>query len=179
MQQSGQSAPISPAHQKIIDEVLQRTYAHIHTLAPVLGYGAVPALSPEQIKATPLAKELRIIARYAEGYDLGVGNIEGNITNVTRLLFASPLGTQEPQFPRDFHVSPLGEMIHAALCRQYPRSERMEVREATRQLRVSRQTIHEWAHDGTLLPIYDKGNLTLIRRQVERLAAQRAKSDTK
>jgi hypothetical protein len=179
MQQSGQSAPISPAHQQIIDEVLQRAYAHLHTLAPALGYGTVPAPTSEQIRAAPLAKELRIIARYAEGYDLGEGNIEANIAHVARLLFASPLSTQEPQFPRDFHVSPLGEMTHAALVRQYPRETRMEVREATRRLRVSRQTIHEWAHDGTLLPIYDKGNLTLIRRQVERLAAQRAKSAPK
>lgn len=64
-------------------------------------------------------------------------------------------------------------MIHAALARHYPHSERMTVGEVTRLLQVSRQTVHEWANNNTLMPVYDKGTLTFTRKQVEHLHTQR------
>ena len=43
-----------------------------------------------------------------------------------------------------------------------------------RLLGITRQTVHDWAEDGTLMPIYDKGTLTFQRDQVEQLGRRRA-----
>ena len=69
----------------------------------MIGYGPPPELQPEQIQQSPLAKNLRVIARYAEGYDLGEGDILMNIRQVGRALFAIPLNPRGYRFPPDFH----------------------------------------------------------------------------
>jgi hypothetical protein len=48
----------------------------------------------------------------------------------------------------------------------------MTVGEVTRLLHVSKQTVHEWAVNNTLMPIYEKGSLTFTRKQVEHLHEQ-------
>jgi hypothetical protein len=165
--------PITPNHQQVIDDALQLVLARLQELAPTIAYGVPPTLSLDQLRQGSLAKELRIIARYAEGYDLGQGDIRPTIRSVARILYPVPMATSGFLFPPDFHKTPLGEMVHAALARHYPRSERMTVGEVTRLLQVSRQTAHEWAENNTLMPVYDKGTLTFTRRQVEHLYEQR------
>lgn len=168
------SYPITPNHQQLIDEVLQLVLARVNELAPVIGYAALPPLSLEQMQTSSLAKDLRIIARYAEGYDLGPGDIRPTIEHVGRLLYPKPMSTSGYQFPSDFHQTPLGEMVNDALARHFPRKRRATVGEVTKFLGVTRQTVHDWAEDGTLEPIYDKGILTFQRKQVEELQRRRA-----
>jgi hypothetical protein len=168
------SYPITPKHEQLIDEVLQLVLARVNELVPVIGYAELPPLSLEQMRTSSLAKDLRIIARYAEGYDLGQGSILLNIEHMARLLYPKPMSTSGYQFPPDFHQTPLGEMVNDALARHYPRERRATVGEVTKFLGVTRQTVHDWADDGTLEPIYDKGTLTFRRKQVEELQRRRA-----
>lgn len=165
--------PITPNHQQVIDDALQLVMARLQELAPTIAYGVPPTLTLDQLRQGSLAKELRIIARYAEGYDLGQGDIRPTIRSVARILYPVPMATSGFQFPPDFHKTPLGEMVHAALARHYPPTERMTVGEVTRLLRVSRQTVHEWADNNTLMAVYDKDTLTFTRKQVEHLHMQR------
>ena len=168
------SYPITPKHEQLIDEVLQLVLARVNELAPVIGEASLPPLSPEQLRASLLAKELRIIARYAEGYDLGPGSILPTIEHVARLLYPKPMSMSGYQLPSDFHQTPLGEMVNDALARHFPRECRMIVGEVTKLLGVTRQTVHDWAEDGTLMPIYDRGTLTFQRKHVEELGRRRA-----
>jgi hypothetical protein len=132
--------PITPNHQQIIDEALQLVLARLQELAPTIAYGMPPTLSLDQLRQGSLAKELRIIARYAEGYDLGQSDIRPTIRSVARILYPVPMSTSGFQFPPDFPKTPLGEMIHAALARHYPRNERMTVGEVTRLLAYQCET---------------------------------------
>lgn len=168
------SYPITPNHQQLINEVLQFVLARVNELTPVIGYAALPPLSPEQLQASLLAKELRIIARYAEGYDLGPGSILPTIEHVAHLLYPKPMSASGYQLPPDFHQTKLGEMVNDALARHFPRERRVTVGEVIRMLGVTRQTVHDWAEDGILEPIYDKGTLTFQRNQVEQLGRRRA-----
>jgi hypothetical protein len=136
--------PITPNHQQVIDGALQRVLARLLELAP-------PSLSLDQLRQSQLAKERRIFARYAEGYELGQGDIRPSIRSVARILYPVPMSINGFQFPLNVHKTPLGELIHAALARHYPPAERMTVGELTRLLRVSRQTVHEWADNNTLM----------------------------
>ena len=63
--------------------------------------------------------------------------------------------------------------MHAAWVRQYPAALRMTAAEVTRELGVTRQTVHGWAADGTLTPIYEQSALTFLRRQIQALKEQR------
>jgi hypothetical protein len=169
-----QTMSITPNHLQVIDLALQSIYARVHELAPVLGYSAPPPLDLNQVREGSLAKKLRIIARYAEGYDLGQGSILPTIQHVARLLYPIPMSTEGYRLPPDFHKTPLGEMVNDALARHFPRESRMTVGEVRKLLGVTRQTVHDWAEDGLLLPIYEKGTLTFHRPQVESLQRQRA-----
>ena len=84
------------------------------------------------------------------------------------------LGLKPQGFTAQFDKSPLGELINEALCRYIPRAERMDVSETRKLLGVSRQTIHQWAQEGTLSPIYDQGQLTFQRITVEAFKEKRA-----
>jgi hypothetical protein len=64
-------------------------------------------LSPDQLQASPLAKELPIIARYAEGYDLGPGSILPTIEHVACLLYPKPMSASGYALPPDLHQRPL------------------------------------------------------------------------
>ena len=165
--------PITPKHEQVIETALHLTVARLGELAAALGYSAPPALQRDVLLASPLAKELRVIARYAEGYDLGEGDILPTIRSIARLLYPKPMIAKGYQFPPDFHKSDLGELVHAALCRKYPRDQRMTVGEVTKLLGVTRQTVHGWAEDSTLTPIYDHGQLTFTRKQVEYVQQKR------
>ena len=68
---------------------------------------AATSLPPDQLQASPLAKELRIIARYAEGYDLGPGSILPTIEHVACLLYPKPMSASGYALPPDFHQTPL------------------------------------------------------------------------
>src|SRR5258708_5125113 len=165
---------ITPRHAEVIDQVLQTVLAHLKELAPALGYGPPPPLNLEQMGESPLAKALRLIACYAEGYDLGEGDTLPHIRYVGRCLFAKPLGQQGYKFPTNFQKTPLGELISDAAARYFPRSQRITVSEARQILGVTRQTLHDWAQDGTLTPVYDQGQLTFLRQGVEQLQQKRA-----
>ncbi len=170
--------PITPAHQQVIDDALPLVFTRFYELAAALGFDAPQAVTREHVLASPLAKELRILARYAEGYDLGKGDILLNIDTIARMLFPQSMSKKGFRFPTDFHTTPLGEMVHTTLVRHYPPEQRMGVGEVTKRLGVSRQTVHGWAQDTTLTPIYEKGILTFTRMQVEDVQHQRdAKSD--
>ena len=171
------SQTISPKHLAIIDEVLQLFYTRfIQELAPALGYTRVPRLTPEQLRLTSLAKHLRVVARYAEGYEMSDnGDILANIRVIGRLLYGSSM-QRGFKMPPDLHKTALGELIYEALCRRTPRELRINVSESRKILGVSRQTLHQWARDGTLQPIYDQGQLTFQRAQVEALKLKRDQS---
>lgn len=173
-QTNTQAMPITPNHQQLIDGVLQLVIARVIELTPVIGYSIPPTLTADQARTCLLAKELRIIARYAEGYDLGTGTILPTIQHVARLLYPKPMSTSGYHLPPNFHQSPLGEMVNDALARHFPRELRMTVGEVTKLLGVTRQTVHNWADDDTLMPIYDRGSLTFQRKQVEELQHRRA-----
>ena len=169
-----QAMPITPNHQQLIDDVLQLVLARVNELAPAIGYSALSPLPLDQMRTSPLAKELRIIARYSEGYDLGSGSILPTIQHVARLLYPKPMSTSGYHLPPNFHQTPLGEMVNDALARHFPREHRMTVGEVTKQMAVTRQTVHDWADDGTLMPVYERGTLTFQRKQVEDLQRRRA-----
>lgn len=173
-QTNTQAMPITPNHQQLIDDVLQLVLAHVNELAPAIGYSAPQPLPLDQMRTSLLAKELRVIARYSEGYDLGTGSILPIIQHVARLLYPKPMSTSGNHLPPNFHQSSLGEMVNDALARYFPREHRMTVGEVTKLLDVTRQTIHDWANDDTLMPIYDRGTLTFQRKQVEDLQRRRA-----
>jgi hypothetical protein len=166
--------PISPKHAEIIDQVVQPFYAHVmRELVPAVGYTPPQELTLEELRIGPLAKHLRTIARYAEGYPMtSEGDILSNIRVVGRLLYGTPM-QRGFKMPSDLHKTPLGELIYEALCRRTPRDLRIDVSEARKRLKVSRQTIHQWAQDGTLQPIYDNGQLTFQKAQVEALKHKR------
>lgn len=165
--------PITPAHEQLIENVLQLVFARYNELAVALGIEPARTVTHEQVQAATLAKELRIIARYVEGYDLGNGDIMGNIRAVARILYPKPMAKKGFRFPPDFHTTPVGELVHAALVHAYPRETRMGVGEVMKLLGVSRQTVHGWAEDAVLTPIYEKGQLTFTRKQVEHFHQQR------
>lgn len=171
--------PITPKHAQVIDQVLQIALTRLQELAPALGYGTPQQLSLEQLSESPLAKTLRLIARYAEGYDLGEGNIIPHIRYVGQCLFPKPLGQGGYRFPPNFQKTPLGELISDAAARYYPRSTRITVSEARKILGVTRQTLHEWAQTGTPTPVYDQGQLTFLRKEIEQLHQKRAASNEK
>jgi len=173
-QTTTQARPITPNHQQLIDDVLQLVLARVNELVPVIGHSALPPLPLDQMRTSLLAKELRVIARYAEGYDLGTGTILPAIQDVARLLYPKPMSTSGYHLPSNFHQSPLGEMVNDALARHFPREHRMTVGEVTKLLSVTRQTVHDWADDDTLMPIYDRGTLTFEGKQVEELQRRRA-----
>jgi hypothetical protein len=165
---------ISPKHAATIDQVIQLFYARVmQELVPAVGYTAPPERSLEELRTGPLAKNLRAIARYAEGYQMtSNGDILANIRIVGRLLYGNPM-QRGFKMPPDLHKTPLGELIYEALCRRTPRELRMDVSETRKLLNVSRQTVHQWAQDGTLQPIYDQGQLTFQKAQVEALKQKR------
>lgn len=165
----GQTMPITPNHRQVIDQTLHIMYARVHELAPGLGYSTPPPLDLNQIRKGSLAKALQHIARYAEGYDLGPGSILPPIHHVACLLYPVPTSTSGYRLPPDFHKTPLGEMVNEALARHFPRERRMMVGEVRKLLGVTRQTVHDWAEDGLLRPIYEKGTLTFHRPEVESL----------
>ena len=168
------SMPITPAHEQLIESVLQLVFARFNELAVALGIEpAHTIVTQEQVQAATLAKELRILVRYAEGYNMGDGDIMGNIRVVGRILYPKPMARKGFQFPSHFHTTPVGELVHTALVRAYPRETRMGVGEVTKLLGVSRQTVHGWAEDAILTPIYEKGQLTFTRKQVEHFHQQR------
>ena len=166
--------PISPKHLEVIDQVVQLFYQRVmRELVPAVGYTPPPERTLEELRAGPLAKHLRTIARYAEGYQMtSDGDILHNVRIVGRLLYGTPM-QRGFKMPPDLHKTPLGELIHEALCRRTPRELRIDVSEAKKRLKVSRQTIHQWAQDGTLQPIYDAGQLTFQEVQVEVLKQKR------
>jgi hypothetical protein len=102
--------PITPRHAEVIEQVLQTVLAYLQELAQAMGYGMPPPLSLEQMRESPLARTLRLIARYAEGYDLGEGDILPHIRYVGRCLFAKPLDRQGYKFPEHFQKTPLGKL---------------------------------------------------------------------
>jgi len=165
--------PISPKHAATIDLVLQQVAARVQELTPILGYAPAPDLSLEDLRKGPLAKHLRTIARYAEGYDLGGdGDIRSNIRIVSRWIYGTAM-KRGYRLPPDFHKTPLGELIYEALCRYVPRAERLDVTATRKLLGVARQTLHQWAQEGTLQPIYDQGQLTFQRTIVEAFKEKR------
>lgn len=170
--------PITPAHLTLIDEILRNYCWYVRQVAPLIGYGQPADLPLEVLRQSEIAKELRVIARYAEGYEMSSGgDIVKNISLLLVRLFGSPLHsriTMPVDLPRDFHKTPLGELVHEALCRRTPREQRVDVSETRQLLGVSRQTVHQWAQDGTLIPIYDKGQLTFQTGQVIALKNKRA-----
>lgn len=169
--------PITPKHTAVIDQALQLVLARIEELAPVVGYDHIRPLTLEHMRQHTLAQTLRVIARYAEGYDLGKGEILTHIASVGRLLYPTPMSTSGYKFPPDFHKTPLGEMVHEALARQFPRESRVNVTEAREILGVSRQTLHDWADNySPIAPIYDHGQLTFLRHIVLKLQQERAKA---
>jgi hypothetical protein len=168
------SIPITPAHQRIITETIRFMIARTVEHLQITGYPSPQQATQEQLQYCVLAKALRIVARYAEGYDLGAGDIRPNIEQIYRMLFPAPYpATTGYQIPADFHKTPLGEMIHAALARHYPVSQRITAGDTGRLLHVSRQTVHTWADNGTLNPIYDKGVLTFYQGDVKHLQEKR------
>jgi hypothetical protein len=171
--------PISPKHAEVIDEVLQLFYTRfMQELVPAIGYAPPPERSLEDLRNSPLAKHLRTIARYAEGYQMtSNGDILFNVRIVGQLLYGTPM-QHGFKFPPDLHKTPLGELIYEALCRRTPRELRVDVSETRKLLGVSRQTIHQWAQDQTLIPIYDQGQLTFQRGQVEALKQKRERASS-
>ena len=169
--------PITPRHAAIIDQTLQLVLARIEELGPAVGYEQIRPLTLSQMRQHTLALTLRVIARYAEGYDLGKGEILTHISYVGRILYPTPMSTKGWKFPPDFHKTPLGEMVHEALARQFPREQRVNVTEARAILGVTRQTLHEWADNySPISPIYDHGQLTFVRHMVLSLQQKRAKA---
>ncbi len=171
--------PISPKHAEVIDEVLQLFYTRfMQELVPAVGYTPPPERPLEKLRISPLAKHLRTIARYAEGYQMtSNGDILLNVRIVGQLLYGTPM-QRGFKFPPDLHKTPLGELIYEALCRRTPRELRVDVSETRKLLGVSRQTIHQWAQDQTLIPIYDQGQLTFQRGQVEAFRERRNQEKT-
>jgi hypothetical protein len=168
------SMPITPEHQRLITEIVRHEIAQTLEHLQSTGFPSPPQVTPEQLQGCTLAKELRIVARFAEGYDLGSGDIRGNIERIYRILFPAHYpATAGYQIPAHFHKTPLGEMIHIALARHYPTSMRITASEVGQLLHVSRQTVHTWAADGTLTPIYEKGLLSFVRTQVQQYKLQR------
>ncbi len=169
--------PITPVHLALIDDILRQVSGHVHNLAPLIGYASPPDLPIEVLRQFEIAKDLRVIACYAEGYEMPPGGeIVGNISRLLSRLFGSPLHPRVKMpvdLPHDFHKTPLGELVHEALCWRTPRAQRVDVSEARQLLGVSRQTIHQWAQDGTLIAIYDKGQLTFQSGQVDALKKKR------
>jgi len=72
--------------------------ARLQELAPAIAYG-MPTLSLDQLRQGSLAKALRVIARYVEGYDLGQGDIRPTIRSVACLLHPVPMSISRFQFP--------------------------------------------------------------------------------
>jgi hypothetical protein len=169
--------PITPKHATLIDQALQLVAARIEELGPAIGYTAIRPLTLEHMRQHTLAQTLRVIARYAEGYDLGKGEILTHIASVGRMLYPTPMSTSGYKFPPDFHKTPLGEMMHEALVRQFPREQRVNVTEAREILGVTRQTLHDWAANySPIAPIYDHGQLTFLRHSVLKLQQERTKT---
>jgi hypothetical protein len=179
--QQPDSQPITPAHLALIDDILRQYCWYVRQVVVLIGYGQPPELPIEALRQSEIAKELRVIARYAEGYEMSSsGDIVANISRLLVSLFGSPLHprvTMPVDLPHNFHKTPLGELVHEALCRRTPRTQRVDVSGARQLLGVSRQTIHQWAQDGTLIPIYDKGQLTFQSGQVIALQKKRAAAE--
>jgi excisionase family DNA binding protein len=161
---------MTPDHQKTIERTLQSAYARttelITSMAVPPGRNP-PAYTTEMMWNSPLGKDLTAIANYVEGYQVQE-DITIIVQRTVRALFGDTLNQKTSRLPRQFHKSPLGEMMYAAYARYFPPDAWMRTAEVVRLYGVKRQTIYDWVEEGKLAAYYANGIQVFLRKQIEK-----------
>ena len=165
---------MTPDHQQLIERTLQFAYARstefINSMAIPPGKNP-PKYTVEMMWASPLGKDLTAIANYVEGYQIQE-DVTVVIGRIMRILFGHTLNQKGYRPPRQFHKTPLGEMIFAAFTRHFPPDAWMRTAEVVKLYGVKRQTIYDWAEEGKLPAYYVRGTQMFHRKQVEKHHAE-------
>ena len=162
-----EESSMTPEHQEIIHETLQRAAARLGWLTRELSIqsqvDARDALMlPIGLAQGPLGQGLADIAAAAEGQPVERMLLAETIQHVMETLFV-PLWGDNFAIPDGFHTTPLGQMIGAAQGRLHDASDLMSAADAARELDVSRSMIHQWLGDGTL-PVVPAGSRRMTLR---------------
>jgi excisionase family DNA binding protein len=160
---------MTPDHQQLIENTLQLAYAR--SLA-WLGSMAIPQGTNPPVYTqgmmwnSPLGQDLQAIANSVEGYP--VEDVGESLTRVSRILFGQTLDASDIRLPRDFHKTPLGQLLNDAYTRRYPADAWMRTSEVQKLFGVKRQTIYDWAEEGKLTAYHIKGTQMFRRKHVLR-----------
>jgi len=173
---------MTPAHQRILDDLLTRTHQRTVELATATNFpvGKRPEEQTiERLRESPLGQHLAAIFNYAEGYDYPYeGDVRTSAGIITRYLFGDTLSTQRYRLPSKFHRTPLGKEVHAALARFFTEQrpgQLMSMQQMREHFGVKRQTVHQWIEDGLVFAVYIDNQTHFYRKDVERLATRRTR----
>src|SRR5450432_2909692 len=112
---------MTPDHEQLVESTLQLAYARtgewMKNLAIPVGTNP-PVYTKGMMWSSPLGQDLQAIANYVEGYP--APEIAEIISRATRILFGQTLDASNIRLPRDFHKTPLGQLLNDAYTRQYP-----------------------------------------------------------
>lgn len=159
---------MTPDHQQLIESTLQLAYAR--SLAWLSSMAIPQGLNPPlytkgMMWNSPLGQDLQVIANSVEGYP--VEEVGESLTRVSRILFGQTLDASNIRLPRDFHKTPLGQLLNDAYTRQYPADAWMRTSDVQKLFGVKRQTIYDWAEEGNLTAYHIKGTQMFRRKHVE------------
>ncbi len=128
--------------------------------------------SPEVLRGGRLGQELLIIAECAQGGSIEAKSVQRAIQWVARNLYGDPQSEDCP-FPKDFHRTPVGQLVHQAYIHLYPMQELLTAREAYQLAGVARQTLYERKDRGKLTTIYWHDEMRFVRSEIEAWKEQR------
>lgn len=129
--------------------------------------------SPEALRSSRLGQALLIIADCAQGGFVEAETVHQAIQRVTRSLYGDPQSDDCP-FPKDFHSTPVGQLVHQAYIHLYPLQELLTAKQAYQLAGVARQTLYERKDRGKLTAIYWHDELRFVRSEIEAWKEKRA-----
>ena len=164
---------MTPMHEKLIDELLQRFFRRADEQVRRCGLQINQPPPLEKLRASPIGQHLIVLAQYAEGHNFtpnaNWSDVRDSIAEINRAFFGNPLAKAH-QLPPQFHLTPLGQLINDAMVRFYREQGQLVAIGVLRErFQVRRQTIHQWVNAGRITPVYVNGETRFFLPDVEKL----------
>jgi len=178
------SRRIREPYLQLVDSILQaearRMWERQRDLLPSHLNADAPdwSSSPEVLRSSRLGQALLIIADCAQDGVVEAETVHQAIQMVTQSLYGDSQSADGP-FPKDFHSTPVGQLVNQAYIHLYPLQDLLTAKQAYQLAGVVRQTLYERKDRGKLTTIDWHGELRFVRSEIEAWKEMRAESSRK
>ncbi len=152
--------------QAVLDQALRLVADHHRALGAMIGRGS-PAPTAEELRSSPLGRDLRLLARAARGA-AAAAETRAAVARVEETLLR-PLAADDYGVPDWFRGSALGRLLARAERSALGPDGLLPPAEAAARLGVREAEVAAWLADGSLPGVWDEAGRPLVpRAAVER-----------